>query len=205
MVAAAAYPATISEAMFGPDSTPAGCPGSTSPTIWVIRWSVPCSSPLTRLTTGIHGRTYGAACSSASRKPCDGTPMISTSASLTTRSMSEVARSPSVSATSPRYRVLRPLLSMSSATSADRAQMVVWALTATIEATAVPHEPAPSTATRGCLRCIGTPPTWIFVDDRTHEFERQLPSGVNVCQCCPTGTLARACLRDTSLQYSWNQ
>src|SRR5882757_6401814 len=45
---------------------------------------------------------------------------------------------------------------MSSATSGERAHILVGALTATMDATAVPHEPAPSTATRGCLRPIRT-------------------------------------------------
>ncbi len=80
--AAAAYPWTISLARFGPASTPAGWLGSTSSITSVIRWWVPCSSPFVRLTIGTHGRTYGAACSSTSRKPCDGTAITSTSAVL---------------------------------------------------------------------------------------------------------------------------
>src|SRR5260370_35928840 len=50
--------------------------------------------------------------------------------------------------------VSRPRLSISSATSGDRAQSTVGALLATIDATVVPQEPPPSTATRGCLRSI---------------------------------------------------
>ena len=73
-------------------STATGCPGSTSCTTWLMRSRVPCSSPLVRLTTGTHGRRQVATCSSVSRKPWDGTPMTSTSASCT--ASSDRARGP---------------------------------------------------------------------------------------------------------------
>ena len=52
---AAACPAMISRAMFGPVSAATGCPGSSSLMTSVIRSNVFCSRPLARLTTGIHG------------------------------------------------------------------------------------------------------------------------------------------------------
>jgi len=89
---AAALPAMISLARLGPDSAPATRPGSTSRMTSVIRYSVPASNPLVRLTTGIQWGTWGAACSSTARKPCDGTPTTSTSAFDTASSRSLVAR-----------------------------------------------------------------------------------------------------------------
>ena len=53
---AAASPARISLARFGPVSTPHGWPGSSASSTWVIRRRVPCSRPFDRLTTGTHGR-----------------------------------------------------------------------------------------------------------------------------------------------------
>ena len=52
---AAACPARISRARFGPVSTPAGRPGKTSRIISVIRIRVPRSRPLVRLITGTSG------------------------------------------------------------------------------------------------------------------------------------------------------
>ena len=54
---------------------------------------VPGSMPLVRLTTGIHGRIHLRASSMVPRKPSEGTPTISTSASRTASSRSAVARS----------------------------------------------------------------------------------------------------------------
>jgi len=89
---AAACPAMISRAMFGPVKAAAGCPGSTSLMTWVIRSNDPSSSPLARLTTGIHGRTHGRASSRTARNPALGTPTTSRSASVTAASRSAVAR-----------------------------------------------------------------------------------------------------------------
>ena len=106
--AAAAYPSATSLAMFGPARMPAGCPGSTSSTIWLIRMLVPCSRPFTRDTTGTQGRSSLASSVSTLRNPCDGTPITITSAQLAASEKSVVARSDSGSATSlPRYSVLR--------------------------------------------------------------------------------------------------
>jgi hypothetical protein len=49
---------------------------------------------------------------------------------------------------------------ISEATSGERAQIVVAALRATIEATVVPHDPLPMTATRGRLSCTVTAVTF---------------------------------------------
>ena len=94
--------------MFGPARMPAGCPGSTSETIWLIRMLVPCSSPLTSDTTGTHGLSSLASSSSTLRNPCDGTPITITSAVLAASEKSVVARSVRLSSTSsPRYFELR--------------------------------------------------------------------------------------------------
>ena len=92
---AAASPARISFARFGPVSTATGWPGSSCSTIWDIRSRVPTSSPLVRLTTGTHGLTHGASSTKVDRNPCDGTPMTTTSASRTARSRSPVQHSAS--------------------------------------------------------------------------------------------------------------
>ncbi len=68
--------------------------------IWDIRMLVPCSSPFTRETTGTHGRSSLASSFSTPRKPCDGTPMTSTSAQFAASAKSVVARSELLSATS---------------------------------------------------------------------------------------------------------
>ena len=78
--AAAASPARISLARFGPVSTPYGWPGSTSLITSVMRSRVPCSRPLVRLTTGTQARRCSATCSRVERNPWHGTPMTSTSA-----------------------------------------------------------------------------------------------------------------------------
>ena len=88
---AAAWPDMISLARFGPVSAAAGCPGRTSLITCVMRRSEPCSSPFVRLTTGIHGWMVGLAACRVVRKPCEGTPMISTSAWATALSSSAVA------------------------------------------------------------------------------------------------------------------
>ena len=59
--------------------------------IWVMRSLVSCSRPLARLSTGTHGRTHGASSVRVARKPCDGTPMTTTSAERTACSRSAVA------------------------------------------------------------------------------------------------------------------
>ena len=66
---AAASPARISLARFGPVSTPHGWPGSSASSTWVIRRRVPCSRPFDRLTTGTHGRRNGASSLAVSRMP----------------------------------------------------------------------------------------------------------------------------------------
>ncbi len=53
---------------------------------------VPCSRPFTSDTTGTHGRSSLASCSSTPRKPCDGTPMTTTSAQSAASLKSVVAR-----------------------------------------------------------------------------------------------------------------
>ena len=58
---------------------------------WVIRSSDPCSRPLARLTTGIHGWIHGRACSSVERTAVVGTPTMSSSAWATAFSRSAVA------------------------------------------------------------------------------------------------------------------
>ena len=64
----------------GPVSTPTGWPGSTSLMTSVMRRWVPCSRPLVRLTTGTHGRSAARPRRASARKPCDGTPITTTSA-----------------------------------------------------------------------------------------------------------------------------
>ena len=91
MTLAAAWPAMISLARFGPVSAAAGWPGSSSLMSWVIRSSEPRSNPLARLTTGIHGRRYGRTSARMARNPCVGTPTTSRSVSCTAFSRSAVA------------------------------------------------------------------------------------------------------------------
>ena len=99
--------AMISRAMFGPVSAAAGWPGSTSLMTSVMRSSESRSRPLVRLTTGIHGRTSGRPPRASSRKPCDGTPTMSSSACATASARSPVACSSAGSASPevPRVRV----------------------------------------------------------------------------------------------------
>jgi hypothetical protein len=70
----------ISREMFGPVRAATGRPGATSAMTWVIRINVFCSSPLDRLTIGIHGWTHFVAVSSVERTADVGTPTISSSA-----------------------------------------------------------------------------------------------------------------------------
>jgi hypothetical protein len=49
---------------------------------------------------------------------------------------------------------------ISEATSGERAQIVVAALRATMEATVVPQDPLPTTPTRGRLSCTATAVTF---------------------------------------------
>ena len=80
ITAAAACPAMISRAMFGPVRAATGRPGATSAMTWVMRNSDFCSSPFDRLTIGIHGWTHFAAISNVERTAEVGTPTISSSA-----------------------------------------------------------------------------------------------------------------------------
>jgi hypothetical protein len=93
---AAASPARISLARFGPVSTPHGWPGSSASSTWVIRRRVPCSRPFDRLTTGTHGRRKDASALAVSRMPWLGTPITSTSAARTASSSDDVAWSDGV-------------------------------------------------------------------------------------------------------------
>ncbi len=81
----------ISRAMFGPVRAATGRPGVTSVITSVIRNSVFCSSPLDRLTMGIHGWIHVAAGSSVVRSADVGTPTISSSAWRAASSRSAVA------------------------------------------------------------------------------------------------------------------
>ena len=80
--------------------------------------------------------------------------MMTTSASSVAAWREAVACREAWSSMSPRYRRLVCASLISEATSGERAQIVVAALRATIEATVVPHDPLPTTATRGCLSCM---------------------------------------------------
>ncbi len=102
MTLAAACPATISPAMFGPVSAAAGWPGNSSFTISVMRRRVVCSSPFVTLTIGIHGWTQARASVRTARNPCDGMATMSTSANATASSRSAVARRVGGSAASGR-------------------------------------------------------------------------------------------------------
>ena len=129
---------------------PAGWPGSTSSTIWLIRMLVPCSRPFTSDTTGTHGRSSLASCSSTPRNPCDGTPITMTSAQSAASEKSVVACRVGDSATSsPRYFVLRWFSLMSLAVSSERTHCSVGPRRAQMDATVVPQEPPPRTTTLG--------------------------------------------------------
>src|ERR1700730_5257816 len=144
--------------MFGPARMPAGCPGSTSSTISLIRKLVPCSRPFTNDTTGTHGRSSLASSVSTPRKPCDGTPMTMTSALSAASEKSVVAVSVSASCTSlPRYLELRCFSLMSLAVSSERTHCSVGPRRAQMDATVVPQDPPPRTTTLGS-RCAGAMP-----------------------------------------------
>src|SRR5262249_3399192 len=148
MTAAAAYPARISRARLGPVRTPAGWPGRTSPITWDMRFLVPCSRPLARLTIGIHGLSLGEAACSTDLNPCEGTPITSTSACSAASSREAVALSDGCSDSPARYSLLVCRLLISLASSGRRAQMSVGARRAATEATVDPQDPAPRTVTR---------------------------------------------------------
>ena len=144
---AAACPAMISRAMFGPVSVATGWPGSSSAMTSVIRSSDPCSSPLARLTIGIHGWIHSLANAIVERIAVVGTPTMSSSAWRMAFSRSSVAIRFSGSVKPGRYDSLVCRPSISAAVSLLRAQMSVGCRGATSPATVVPHEPAPSTVT----------------------------------------------------------
>ena len=83
----------ISRAMLGPVSAATGWPGSSARITWVIRRRVPCSSPLARLTIGIHGWIHSRAAAIVERIAVLGTPTISSSAWRIAFSRSSVATS----------------------------------------------------------------------------------------------------------------
>ena len=64
---AAGCPAKISFAKLGPASTATGWPGISSAVTSLIRFNESRSTPLTKLTTGTHGRRYGAASAATAR------------------------------------------------------------------------------------------------------------------------------------------
>src|SRR6185312_16158597 len=111
---------------------------------------VPCSSPLTSETTGTQGRNSLLSSVSTPRKPCEGTPITTTSAQLAASAKSVVARNVSLSWTSlPRYRELWWFSLMSLAVASERTHCSVGPRRAQIDATVVPQEPPPRTTTLG--------------------------------------------------------
>src|SRR5262249_49893710 len=106
ITAAAAYPARTSRARLGPVSTPAGWPGRTSAITWDMRFLVPCSRPLARLTIGTHGLRLGAAAWRTDRNPCEGTPTTRTAACSAASSSEAVALSEGCSDSPARYSLL---------------------------------------------------------------------------------------------------
>src|SRR6201999_426355 len=106
--------------------------------------------PFTNDTTGTHGRSSLASSVSTERKPCDGTPITTTSAQLAASEKSVVASSVSASSTSlPRYLVFRWFSLMSLAVSSERTHCSVGPRRAQMDATVVPQEPPPRTMTFG--------------------------------------------------------
>ena len=103
-------------------------------------------------------------------------------------------------------RLFRPRLSTSSATSGDRAHSTVGALLATIDATVVPQEPPPSTATRGCLRSIPQL-TSLIVQDVAGRRERVGPFTSCRARCTSSFRSGRgrrrAGLGDTGMEGGW--
>ena len=114
---------------------------------WVIRSSVFCSSPLARLTIGIHGWIHSLAFWIVVRIAVLGTPTMSSSAWRIAFSRSSVAMSCSGSWKPGRYASLVCWPSISAAVSALRAHSTVGWRVASSAAVVVPHEPAPSTVT----------------------------------------------------------
>src|SRR5215475_16184942 len=166
--------------MLGPARIPAGCPGSTSSTIWLIRSLVPCSRPFTRDTTGTHGRSSLASSVSTPRKPCDGTPITTTSAQLAASEKSVVASNVSANSTSlPRYLVLRWFSLMSLAVSSERTHCSVGPRRAQMDATVVPQEPPPRTTTLGS-RCAGAIPLSVWPTPAVSPVVDELQSDVEV-------------------------
>ena len=113
-----------------------------------MRSSEPCSKPLVRLTTGIHGWMCALTSSSVWRKACDGTATTSNCAEATDCSRSGVAVSSRGRENPLRYDSFVAFSLISKATEGLRAHRVVACRLATSEATVVPHEPAPNTVMR---------------------------------------------------------
>ena len=141
---AAAWPAMISRAMFGPVRAATGWPGSSSAITSVIRSSDPCSRPLARLTIGIHGWIHSLAAAIVERIAVVGTPTMSSSAWRIAFSRSSVAISCSGSVKPGRYASLVWLPSISAAVSGLRAHSIVGCRGAITDATVVPHDPPPA-------------------------------------------------------------
>ena len=117
---------------------------------WVMRSSVFCSSPLDRLTIGIHGWIHFVAVSSVERTADVGTPTISSSAWRAASSRSAVAASLGLRRNPADSRRWCARVLTSSATSGSRAHSTVGLRAETSDATVVPQDPPPSTET-----CMG--------------------------------------------------
>ena len=141
---AAAWPAMISRAMFGPVRAATGWPGSSSAMTSVIRSSDPCSRPLARLTIGIHGWIHSLAVAIVERIAVVGTPTIE-QLGVAHRLLQVVGGHQLLGSVKPgRYASLVWSPSISAAVSGLRAHSSVGCRGAITAATVVPHDPPPA-------------------------------------------------------------
>ena len=167
---------------------PGGRAAPRSMTSVMRRW-LPSSSPLARLTTGTQGRTCGGQL--AQRGPHavrghahDQHVGVADRLLAATRwpPAPRAGRSPA------RYSPLRWWPAISSASSGRRAHSMVGALREASAATVVPHDPAPTTATRMGMRVTVVRRPW-------HATWPSSPIG-------PGGTLPRQCHRRRPRRWS---
>ena len=150
---AVGWPSAISRTRLGPVSTAivsASTRGNTASTTWLMRASVPCSMPLVRLTTSVSSAIAGAARRPARRGTrAKGPPSRRRRRRCTPRARSAVARRLLVER-DPRQvpRVLVAARRSRRPAPGSRPQSTTSAFAQQRSANAVPHDPAPITASR---------------------------------------------------------
>ena len=116
-----------------------------------MRRLVPISIPFARLTTASTSPASGCISVSTARNPCDGTAMKTMLTPWSASANDDVTVSPSGSCTSGRYLSFRRVSVMEAANSGERTQRDAGCDAPMMVPTAVPHDPAPITATRSLM------------------------------------------------------